>query len=203
MSVKTGCWCATTTAMDKSTEDANSSATKTRGSRGQPLKFPVNVNKLIICGLCLVLLSCSKTDSNLDAYFSRLATGKDQVDFPYKISNTDTVCVLQAYQNRVRSQPVVMPVTDAINAQLDKADFRGEEGVWILVRFSEGAAFVHKINRYNAQLSSPNDSDHNEWETGAGKRSAECASGAQLKFSVFINQATGKRRVGIMSSDGE
>lgn len=158
--------------------------------------------QLIVYVLCAFLLSCSKTDSILDTYFSRLATGKDQVDFPYKISNTDTVCVLQAYQNRVRSRSET-PAADTINSQLDKADFRGEESTWVLVRFSEGTLFLHKIDRYNTSLSSPLDSDHNEWKTEAGKKSAECATGAQLKFSVFINQTTGERRVGIMSPDGE
>lgn len=158
--------------------------------------------QLIVYLLCVFLLSCSKTDSNLDTYFSRLATGKGQVDFPYKISNTDTVCVLQAYQNRVRSRSELR-VVDTINSQLDNADFRGEESTWVLARLSEGKLFLYKIDRYNTPLTSPVDSEHNEWKTEAGKKSAECATGTQLKFSVFINQTTGERRVGIVSPDGE
>lgn len=157
--------------------------------------------------LCAFLLSCSKTDANLDTYFSRLVTGKDQVDFPFKISNTDTVCVLQAYQNRVRSRSE-SPSVNTVNSQLDKADFRGTENTWVLARLSEGELSLYKIDRYNTPLTSPADSDYREWRTEAGKKSAECATGTQLKFSVFINQTTGERRVGLVSGsvvspDGE
>ena len=163
--------------------------------------------QFIVWLLCAFLLSCSKTDANLDTYFSRLAKGKDHVDFPFKISNTDTVCVLQAYQNRVRSRSE-SPVADTVNSQLDNADFRGTESTWVLVRLSEGKLSLYKIDRYNTPLISPVDSEHKEWKTEAGEKSAECTTGAQLKFSVFINQTTGERRVGLVSGsvvspDGE
>lgn len=160
------------------------------------------VAPLVVCGLCLFMISCSKFDMDLESYFSRLAAGKDQVKFPYKISNKDTVCVLQAYQSRVGSKSVLSDA-DLINVQLNKASFRGEEGAWVLVRFSEGTLFLHRIDRYKSSLSSPLDSDHDEWIAEDGRKSAECATGAQLKFAVFINQVTGERRVGIVSTGGE
>jgi len=97
---------------------------------------------------------------------------------------------------------------DTVNSQLDKADFRGTESTWVLARLSEGKLSLYKIDRYLTPLTSPVDSELKEWKTETGKRSAECATGAQLKFSAFINQTTGERRVGLVSAslalpDGE
>lgn len=158
--------------------------------------------QLITTMLCVFLISCAKTDSRLDSYFSGLMTGNDQVDFPYTVSSTDVLCVLQAYQNRVRQQSD-FPIVSAINSRLGEVSFRGEESSWVLASFSEGRVFLHRVDRYKAPLSSPVDSDYGEWGSEVGKKSMECVTGAHLRFSVFINQTTGERRVGIASYEGE
>ena len=161
--------------------------------------------KFILLSLCVALLFYAKNNSDIETYFSDLMAGDYQATFPYSISDADAVCALQAYQNRLRSLPDILAV-DAINSQLDKANFRGEEGFWVLLRYSKGVLALDKVNRYKYPLSSPvdsNDFDPVEWKDEIGRKSVECATGVRLKFSVFINQATGEKRVGIASSERE
>lgn len=159
------------------------------------------------CRVCIFVMSflvasCSSTDENLDYFFYGLVAGNNNIEFPYKLSDSDTVCALQAYQGRIKSSSGV-PGVEIINGQLDKEGFRGGESAWVLIRFSGGEVIVHKIDRYKVSLSSPQDSDHKEWEAEAGKKSVECATGSQMKFDTFINKKTGERRVGIASVSGD
>lgn len=156
--------------------------------------------RFVLLLLFPLIASCSRNDASLDLYFTELKAGKGG-QFPYRISSKDIICVLQAYQSRL------MPGLNGFRAEelnrcLSGLDIGCVEGEWILVRFSDGDISAWSVDRYRNPLSSPVDSDHDQWKADNGAVSAECASGADVGFSVFINESTGEQRVGMASTAG-
>ncbi|THF65560.1 hypothetical protein E6C76_08245 [Pseudothauera nasutitermitis] len=154
---------------------------------------------VVLMVVCQALFACSIGRSDLDVYFSNIINGHSGGVFPYKEKRIEFVCVLQAYQNRVKSKKNVNFV-ELINVELERVGFVGSEGKWQLVILSDGRIFVDAVDRYVAPLHSPLDGNQGEWRSDVGKNSEECVSGGNVKFVVFVNERTEERRVGIVSN---